>query len=521
MPRSTVTAGPMRHAMPLVALLGFTAGLIPMPVHAQGSPEQQVVWAAAEALGGRDRLLAVKSLTIEGYASNPNIGQAMTPESDPLLWMIPDYKRSIDLENGRMALEFTRRPAFPAVFDNFRQNQRLDGDVAFNVGGGFGPLPANPPAFPSRLSAATARERRLDSLMHPLTALRAALDPRAGLKKLKTTGVGRSVEVTTAIGDVFTLGLDTQNRPVSVSMAIAHPNLGDTTRVTTFGAYEDLDGLRLPKRLVTTLDRWVEYDVGVMKNSLDADVSALAAPEGTRSAAAAPDSPPQNLVVTVAAQGIWFVTGAGVPSLIIEFADHVAIVEAPSEARFLAVLAKARELVPGKPVTQLILTHHHFDHTGGLRAAVAQGLTVIAHKINAPWFREAVARKHSIGPDALSRARKPLMLVAVDDARVLKDQDMEVVLYHLAQSTHGDGLLALYFPRERLLAEADVWNPGAQLQPHLRSLDAEIKRRNLAIDRVIPLHGQQIQPYTQLEAVIREWAGRRATTTTYIEPGSR
>lgn len=505
----------------LVAMASLLAGIASLSAHAQVSTGRQLILEAAEALGGSERLLAVKSLTIEGYASNPNIGQAMTPESEPLLWMIPDYKRSLDLGNGRMALTFTRRPAFPAVFDNFRQDQRLDGDVAFNVGGGIGPQPANAPAFPPRLSMATARERRLDALMHPLTALRAALDPRAKLDHVKTTGVGRSVEVTTAAGDVFTLAVDSLNRPVSVAMAVDHPNLGDTIRATTFGAYEDLDGLRLPKRLVTTLDRWVEYDIGVMKNTLDADMAVLAAPDGTRSATAAPDAPPQNLVVTEAARGIWFVTGAGVPSLILEFADHVAIVEAPSAARFEAVLGKARELVPGKPVTHLILTHHHFDHTAGLRAAVAAGLTVITHKVNVPWFREAVARKHTRGSRELATIRKPLKLMAVDDSLVLKDATLEVAMYHLAGSTHGDGLLALYFPGDRLLAEADVWNPGAQLQPHLRSLDAEIKRRGLVIDRVIPLHGQQIQPYSELEKVTREWIGRRATTTSYIEPATR
>jgi len=199
-----------------------------------------------------------------------------------------------------------------------------------------------------------------------------------------------------------------------------------------------------------------------------------------------------------------------------EASDAVGIVD-PSEA---PPVLKALER-HGWKLTHILNTHHHFDHTAGLRAAVAAGLTVIAHKINAPWFHEAIARKHSPGPDALSATARPLKLVTVDDTYALKDADMEVVLYHLAGSTHGDGLLALYFPRERLLAEADVWNPGAQIQPHLNSLDAELKRRNVPIDRVIPLHGQQVQPFSELEKVIREWAGRRATTTTYIEPGAR
>lgn len=464
----------------LLTLISSSAALAQSPAGAR------VVDDAAAALGGRDRILGVRTLTIEGYGSNPNIGQAMTPESDPLLWMIPDYKRSLDLENGRMELSFTRRPAFPAVFDNFRFARRSDRNSAV--------------------------EQRMDMLHHPLTLLRAALDPAAKIGAPRQNGTQRSVDVTTAQGDTLTLTVDALNRPVSIRNALYHVNLGDTERVTTFGAYEDLDGLRLPKRIVTRLDKWVEYDIGVMKHTLDADLNALAAP-------VAPGGPgnPAPMTATPVAKGIWFVTdGGGNPSLIVEFADHVALVEVPGgDARVQALIDKAGELVPGKPVTQAIVTHHHFDHTGGLRAAVARGLTIVTHRVNEAWFREAVARRHTLQPDALAKAPRALKLVTFDDSYTLRDASMEMVLQHLANSTHGDGILSVYFPRERVYAEVDVWNPGAQIQPHLRSLADEIARRTLAIDRVIPMHGNQVQPYAELEKVIEEWRGRRVTTTTY------
>jgi glyoxylase-like metal-dependent hydrolase (beta-lactamase superfamily II) len=503
---------PWRWLAPACAFALFAAA---GHVAAQGAREAQLVQAAADALGGRDRIQAVKTLTIEGYATNPNIGQAMTPEADPLLWMLPDHKRSIDLQNQRMALQFTRRPAFPAVFDNAPQHQRLDGDVAFNIPAAG---PGAPAAAPTRLSAAAALDRRIELLHHPLTAVRAAMDASARLSHLRDSNGQRSVDVTTAAGDSFTLTLDAQGRPRSVRTAVYHPNLGDTARTTTFSAYEDLDGVRLPKRLVTTLDRWVEYDLGVMKNTLDADLRALRAPNAVRQAAAPATPAPQNVTVTPLAKGIWFLTGGAIPNLVVEFADHVTIVEAGSEARLRVVLAKARELVPGKPVTQLVLSHHHFDHTGGLRAAVAEGLTIITHRVNEAWFREAVRRRHSIEPDALARSSRGIRIERVDDARTLKDAAMEMTLYHLAGSTHGDGILAAYFPRERIYAEADVWNPGAQLQPHVRSLMEDIERRRLQIDRVVPLHGQQVRAFAELQKDAQFWSGRRFTTTTYSPP---
>jgi glyoxylase-like metal-dependent hydrolase (beta-lactamase superfamily II) len=472
----------------------------------------QVVEDAAAALGGKERILAVRTLTIEGYAANPNLGQQMSPESELLLWMIPDYARRIDLVNGRMELSLTRRPAFPAVFDNNRQVQRLDGEVAYNTG---------PNAV--RLPEQAARDRRLEMLHHPLTIVRAALDPAARLSNARaspSTPLGasaayRGVDVTTARGDTVTLVVDSLNRPVSVRSTAYHTNLGDVERTTTFGAYEDLDGVRLPKRLVTTIDRWTEFDVGVMKNTLDANLGFLAAPDAMRAASPAPANPPQNVLVAELARGVWFLTGGGVPSLVIEFSDHAALVEVPSsEARTQAVIAKAKELVPGKPLTQAIVTHHHMDHTAGFRAAVAEGLTIVTHRVNGAWFREMVKRKHSIVVDALARTPKPMKLVTVDDSFTIKDPSMEVTLYHLVNSTHGDGLLAIYFPRERLYAEADVWNPGAQIQPHVRSLAEDIERRRLLIDRIVPLHGNQVQPYAEFEKVVKEWSSKRVTTTT-------
>ena len=81
------------------------------------------------------------------------------------------------------------------------------------------------------------------------------------------------------------------------------------------------------------------------------------------------------------------------------------LIDAPqSEARTLAVIAKARETVPGKPLTQLVTTHHHFDHTAGMRAAIAEGLTVITHDGNRAWVENMARRPHTRQPDALQKS---------------------------------------------------------------------------------------------------------------------
>ena len=111
-------------------------------------------------------------------------------------------------------------------------------------------------------------------------------------------------------------------------------------------------------------------------------------------------------MVDAVAKGVWLLAGQSHHSALVEFSDHLMLIDAPqSEARTLAVIAKARETVPGKPLTQLVTTHHHFDHTAGLRAAVAEGLTVITHEGNRDWVERMAKRPHTRQPDAL--ARKP------------------------------------------------------------------------------------------------------------------
>lgn len=172
--------------------------------------------------------------------------------------------------------------------------------------------------------------------------------------------------------------------------------------------------------------------------------------------------------------------------------------EAPqSEARTLAVIAKAKEVVPGKPLTHLLSSHFHFDHSAGLRAAVAAGLTVITHEGNTGYYKEAAERPHTLQPDTLAKAPRPITLEGVGDSRVLEDPTRRVELYHIAGNPHGDTLLMAYLPRERVLIEADAFSPGGTFHPYAANLLEQIRARKLRVDRIVPLHGAVV-PLSEL-----------------------
>ena len=366
----------------------------------------------------------------------------------------------------------------------------VDGDVAYNVA---------PNGMATRAAEPVAKDRRAESYHHPLTIVRAALDPAARLSNPRTADNQSVVDITAANGLVFTLAIDSTTKlPARVVSMTDNTNLGDVAIETSFADYQNVNGLQLPARLTTKTDRYATADLRLTKQTVDGDAAELAAPAAAASAAIPPAVPPPMVTAQEVAPGIWWLAGQSHHSVLIEFADHMTLIETPqNDTRTLAVIAKARELRPNKPVTQVVNSHHHFDHSGGIRAAVSEGLTVITQKANAGFYQDAVTRAHTIVPDALAKNPKPLKIETVDEEMELKDATRTVDLYHIAGSPHADTLLMAYFPKERILVEADVYNPGATVIPFAPNLMENITRRKLRIDRIVPLHAT-IGPYSDL-----------------------
>jgi glyoxylase-like metal-dependent hydrolase (beta-lactamase superfamily II) len=419
----------------------------------------------------------------------------MTPEATGQTFTLTDYRRAIDVAGGRARTEQTRTPNF-AYFQGPQPQKQVfgvDGDVGYNV-----PATGNP----TRVASPVARDRRAELYHHPLTIVRAALDPAAKLSNPRTADGQSVVEIATTGGINFTLAIDQMTKlPTRVVSMTGNVNLGDVAIETSFADYQDAGGLKLPARLTTKMDKWTTAEIRVTSQEVDGDTGDLAAPASAASAEAMDGPPPANVTAEPLARGIWLLGGQSHHSVLVEFADQAIVIEAPQhETRTRAVLAKAKEVVPNKPLTRLVTTHHHFDHTGGLRAAIAEGLTIVTHESSAAHYREAAERAHTIAPDALAKNPKPVALETFGDEHVIRDASMTMNLYHIGGSPHAETLLMAYFPRERLLVEVDVYSPAAAVHPFAANLLENITTRKLRVDRIVPLHGTAV-PFAELVKV--------------------
>jgi len=476
------------------------------------SPEQAVINGAATALGGSESILAVNTLVIEGTGENGNLGQSQTPDALNVL-KVTESKRSIDFAGGRQRLEQTRIATFGAPNPQpQKQNLGLDGDVAYNVA-------AN--GIATRAAAQVAKDRRMELYHHPVGALRAALSQGAQVSNARKEGTDDAVDITTPQGDKFTLFVDSGTKLPSkvVSMTSNNTNwpIGDAVLETTFANYTDVNGLKLPGRITSKTDKFTTADIQVSKNTVNGGTGDLAAPAAAKSAPA-PDLPPPVVTSEEIAKGIWYLAGQSHHSVLVEFADHLALIEAPqNEVRTGAVLAKVKELKPDKPLKYVVNTHHHFDHSGGVRRAMAEeGVTLITHAGNKAFFEEIAKRPSTLYPDTLSKSPKTPSILTVTDKYELKDATRTVEIHHIP-NLHSETMLMVYFPAERLLVEADLYNPPAPpaanapppapnapapVFPFARAVAETVQKLGLRVDRIVPIHGP-IVPYRNLEAAAR------------------
>lgn len=460
--------------------------------------------AAANAMGGKDRLLQVRTVVLQGTGTQLNFGQNLTPSAETH-FEVTSLTRSIDFANNRWFLDLSRVPKFTGSMNPQRQRTGLDGTVAYNIG-------SNDQM--TRAGGTAAADRFWELLTHPIGFIKAAAHTPGATVVETADGAMRRVTLTMPNAGTIAMVVDPRSSlPARIERPVYQAMLGDVALITELSDYRDVGGLKVPFRFVQRYGTlFTLSDLRLAASRVDADVGNIAATDSVRNVvvqAGTPAAP--NVVVDTVAPGVWRIAGQSHHTIAIEQSTRVVLVEAPqNDARTLAAIAKAREIAPaGKPVDLVINTHHHFDHSGGFRAAVSQGLQVATHQTNKDFYERTVfPGVHRSQPDALAQNPKPLRLMTVGDRHVLRDDLRTIEIHHVTGNQHNGGMLVVYLPAEKILIQADLYAPPAAnappnapppVFPFLPNLIENVTRRNLQVERVVGIHGVPA-PWAQVQA---------------------
>jgi hypothetical protein len=455
--------GSVRAAASVAAVLVVLGA----PAAAQEDASRRLLESAAEAMGGLDHLRGVQNVVLTGFGQRvyQDGGGNVTGDADaPPKWRaVADAQRTFDLANGRALNQERQSYMFPfaAPFGH-----SWDRNATLQTGA--------------------------DMLDHPLPAVLEALDASTSLGAV-TVEDGRSVvQFTIEDGTPMWMAFDpATGLPAWTRRIVPHTNLGDVAVTSYFTGYVPYDGVRLPHGLMTRLDWRDQITLMFQVDSYRVDVPAdqlPAFPDAPRRGGGAPAE--REAVVTDLSDGVWDVRVGTNGGPVIEFADHLVMFEAGGgPADTLARIDAANELVAGKEVTAVIVSHHHFDHTAGLRAAVSRGLSVISHAGNEGIIRDMIERPAVVFPDALAMSPHDLQFVPVEDHLVLQDETRRLDVYHVVGHSHMANAVFAYLPEERITMEGDLGDEAWTWHWWAGALSANIEAYGLDPVRNVAVHG--------------------------------
>jgi glyoxylase-like metal-dependent hydrolase (beta-lactamase superfamily II) len=442
---------------------------------------------AASVIGDASRAMGadnLNSITYYGSAANYNLGQNNNANGPWPRVNVNDYRRTIDFA----------QPALRSTGTTF----------AAPVTGG----PAAPQPFNQLITPANAAwGQQLEIWISPWGFLKGAAANNA-TSRAQTVGGTRYNVVTWETPQKAPSGIAYRvvgyiNNATSlvdkVDTWVENPIFGDLLVETSYMDYRDNNGLKYPTSIVQKRAGWPTFDAQILgADANPANLTALMTPPpapGGAPPAGGPPAPPPISSERLA-DGVYRITG-GYVALAVEFNDHIFIYEpaGQNETRSAAVMAEAKRVIPNKPIRYAVLSHHHFDHTSGLPAVVAEGATIVTHEVNKEFFENALAQPRTLAPDAMSRSGKEAVIETVGDKRVFTDGTRTVEVHLIKGLPHADGMLVAYMPDLRIVAYADMFNlpPADNPVPNPPVVGTIVmadnfERLGFAWDRLITVH---------------------------------
>ena len=376
----------------------------------------------------------IQSLEFEAHGRYFQFTQAPAPDLPWPAFEVDNYVATLDYERRAVHAKYHRvqvqepgraRPHAEATMDQFAVN-----GMSWNLTPAVTAMPTN------------LAERNAELWASPQGFIKAALAQSATV-----SAQSDGAHVKFSIGEYHFEGVvNSAGEVTEVNSFIDSPVLGDTPISFRYGDYRKFGDVLFPARIERQVAGWPWYALEV--SAVRVNVAAAFAVPAEVAANPAPSV--AQVDVTELAPGIWNFGGGSHNSVVVEQRAGIVVVEAPhNEQRSEAVIAKIREMFPRRPITHVINTHAHFDHAGGLRTYVAEGVTVVTHARNAGYYGRVWQQPHSLNPDRLAKAPRAPKFETFTTRLVLADPERPIELHAIEGSGHNDAFAMVYLPRQK------------------------------------------------------------------------
>jgi len=435
-----------------------------------------VIAAASKAMGA-------DSLTTIEYAGSGYdfvFGQAYSPTSPWPKFVVKSYNRALDLRipssrDERIRLQYENPPrggGQQPVIGERRQTQTVV----------VGPN--------------TPWAQQLEIWMTPYGFLKAAVNNHSIAKLITKSGRKYTLVSFTGQNRATVNGyINDQNLVERVETLIDNPMLGDTPVIFIYSDYKDFGTLRFPSHITQIQGDHPTLDVTITDVKANAPVTIEASRDGGEGAELPKGQMPPTEKL---ADGVYLIRGAGTISLAIDFKTYSVVLEGPtSEERAQAIITATRQLIPNKPIKYVINTHHHFDHSSGLRTFVAEGVTIVTQAVNSQYYEKVFAPPHTLNTELSlkQRGKQKVKVETVQEKKIITDGNQTIELYHLQGNMHNAGILIAYLPNEKILVQADMFAPPADpngralpINTYTQNFLENLDRLKLDIGQVISIH---------------------------------
>lgn len=450
---------------------------------------REVIDRSITAYGGLEKLRAIENVTFRVEGDTVHRDQSRKPfELDRT-----PFKASYIIDAKNTRYRQSQAGSYPGGYDwanGFAMNKTegVSWDVLRGV---MNPIANIPPAnFRARLR------------MFPQLIVLNAADRASRLRFIgKTTFDGRAHDVVSYAnedGVEISLYVDQKTGLLSKFETLGtDPYFGDVINETIFPAYREQNGQLVPTGRVDRRGGDVTYDLkylDVVFNASLTDNDFKNLPDGIKPATPAPTNAPPS---TKYADNVYTVNVApDYNSLVVGFKDYVFVMEAPGDdVTSRRAIAEIKKLFPGKPIRYLAMTHHHYDHAGGIRTYVAEGVTVIGTPGEKTFFEKVMKSSFTINRDTLTLKPQPLKWESLEGRkRVLTDGTTTVELIDIGPSPHAEEMVVAYLPNEKLVFQGDLLDrPANNDPPTINDITVHfsnwLDRSKLDVVRVIAVHG--------------------------------